>query len=244
MNRREAIKVAAAGTLSAFLPTWLLNPWRRPQIDLMAFCSKTHSWRFDMRRPFLQAEKVYATDARIAVCVAPATADVQLNEMRVPPAAGLTWNHDRLRGWQAWPKDAKPIMAEGYCPECDGTGVQSCKPQMECDDCCGFGMQTNSCGDFHPHKKCRHCKGFGYIPDGPMCETCKGRCEGQHPCLVKIGTNYIDVRYYRRVLALPDTEFVAGIGGKETPIPFRFGGGRGLLMPVMHKGTSETECPF
>jgi hypothetical protein len=240
VNRRQALKSAAAGLGALLLPSWFITPARR-RIDLTVFCAKRDFPRYSMTQPFLQGDFTYATDARIAVRVAPLAGDLRENETRLPPAAGLPWDHDRLRGWAA---PGKPLMAtDSDCPECCGAGfIGVLRP---CDNAaCDEGRDYS--GPPYPHRQedftCRRCLGHEEFSDR-LCGTCKGKGTGTFPGLVRIGSRYVDCAALRRVLTVGEVELAVSatpikVSGKlveESPVCFRFDGGVGMLMPVEHK---------
>lgn len=82
--------------------------------------------------------------------------------------------------------------------------------------------------------QCWKCAGRGHKHECPdcrcECKACAG--SGKLPSRVKIGKAVFAGQYIEWVRALPGLEI--GKPKPSTPLPFRFKGGEGLLMPLSH----------
>lgn len=87
------------------------------------------------------------------------------------------------------------------------------RPMVACGDCGGSGTHACSCGNVHP---CPDCE------SGKTVDTKKNR---------EVGTRLIADHYLAKIAALPNCE-VCVEGNQLDPMPFRFDGGIGLLMPI------------
>jgi hypothetical protein len=181
--------------------------------------------RYHLSKTWVQGGYEWATDGRLMVgfaCDLPDTEDgnfpnaASLFGSQVPLAEPLPIalpepdNRDvcyECRGLK---------MVTRYCPACKGDG------EVECENC----------GNEMP---CRHCGGYGRIPDYAKDERCR-LCGGT-------GNDYADVSYAGRkfkgyfvakiVRYLPPARFVAARSEEVTEAMFfEFDGGKGALMPV------------
>lgn len=225
-TRRSVLKAGAGLALASLVPSWLVEPARRRTIDLQSFCGSP-SRRYDVAQPFVQGDWTYATDERVCVRVGPLAGDRREALRQLPPAAELAWDHDQLKGWRPWPGD-RPILAEGWCPECDGTGFAG--KGTTCEPCNGDGYDWIEIEwDSGQATLCRECGGRGQV--GVECPACEGRARGIYPCLVRVGDSFFNVKYHRKVLALGGVEYAVG-PQPGSPVRLRFGEGDALLMPV------------
>lgn len=82
--------------------------------------------------------------------------------------------------------------------------------------------------------QCKTCDGNGtrasVYGHGYDCETCRGR--GEERFLFDLGKQTFDLKYLHLIAKLPKLEIVLNVNGERDVMPFRFDGGRGLLMPV------------
>lgn len=212
INRRGFLGGIAAAIL---VPTWRPNLKRMP-INLAAFCGD--DLRYDMREPFAQdyggRQWAYATDSRLCVRVADATAKPAGTNNRRPPANALPWWEPRDVPWQPWP-DRKVIVAHGVsCPECKGYSYRCIK--------CGGG--PSEYGTCHLCLKCGS-------TDFRRCPNCDYRGYVVGPSYQRIGGAYFDQSLdalIRREIGRPEFQPPAKEGN---PILFRAAGVTGVLMP-------------
>lgn len=117
------------------------------------------------------------------------------------------------------------------CADCHGAG----KVRSEaCQDCDGDGCFYHGLHEY----ECRECHGVGWIKGGPdseefPCSSCGGTAiaNGCWQPAWLVGTPHgIGHRALSLIAKLPNVEFCAGPDPKGG-IPFRFAGGRGLVMP-------------
>lgn len=132
MNRRDF-----GATVGGLLASWFITPAKR-RVDLSAFCHYERT-RYDMTRPFVQDEWTYATNNKACLRVRPMSGDVRDDgASKLPPAAALPWEHDRLTLW-------KPLRL--FRP----------MPLKDCDECEGRGYVVGF--DGHSRQKCEECNG-------------------------------------------------------------------------------------
>jgi hypothetical protein len=90
-----------------------------------------------------------------------------------------------------------------------------------------------------PEVDCEKCDGRGTKHDCPgcscKCEHCDGTAVEPEKFTVGIGEGIFSAKFLRLILGLPGVE-LGPIHSRE-PMPFRFEGGEGLLMPM--RGKSE-----
>lgn len=96
--------------------------------------------------------------------------------------------------------------------------------------------------------ECPRCDG-GQVHDCPTCHCECGSCDGSgrmlEPYSADVGEAIFSVKYLFKILVLPGIQF--GPSKQAEPMPFRFDGGEGLLMPLTsrarkHVGASEDEA--
>jgi hypothetical protein len=195
-------------------------------VNLADFFAQPDDWirKFDLKRPFEQEDFTYATDARICLRVRPQAGDLlDTGGLKLPPAAGLRWDHEQLTGWRPWKLDRLEI-ADGICFKCDGKGWIG--NIVVCQTCDGEG--------------CAQCFNSGNLGDA-TCPRCEAKMFRKEPWHAFVGPYKIDVRYFRKILRLGDVEYAEGPpvraphypglkdNGPYTPIRFRFAEGAGLL---------------
>lgn len=117
------------------------------------------------------------------------------------------------------------------CADCHGAGkVRSEK----CPDCDGEGYFDHGRHEY----ECRECGGVGWIKGGPdseevPCSLCGGTAIANgcwQPAWLAGTPHGIGHRALSLIAKLPNVEFCAGPDAKGG-IPFRFVGGRGIVMP-------------
>lgn len=240
MNRRDFIRSTAALGVASLLPTWTAAPPKGSTIDLRPFCDAhgALSWKFKMSEPFVQEMPTgelsrFGTDGRICIRTGAKPLDLAIEIEKLPPAAGLNWNHANVNAgqWRPLPTD-EIIAADVTCPRCNGTGVW---PDL--------GVCVNCGGDGDSCWVCHHESGR----KGPPCATCKGYGDGVFPGLTllpnPVGAIYIDAKFRRLVTKhlgraeywMPTTHEEALIKNSVTvlkPIMLRGDGWTGLLSNV------------
>lgn len=236
LTRRNALK-AMAGALAAFV-----LPAPRRHIDLTAFCSRRNRGRYDLRLPYCLEDYTYATDARVCVRVRPESADVALHTGPVPPFGGLSWDHDRLRGWRPLPSLPALLADDSNCPACDGMGYPGACAQ-DCERCAGTGVVwVGSNWDLSEARTCRECQGTGaQAPGVPPCSFCGGKAVGRFPALVCLEGRYFDAALYEKLREL-GAEFVHDNWHATPSYPLlkvRCAAGDGLLLGVEHSAAER-----
>lgn len=239
LTRRSALKALAAAVLA---PCWRIEPAPRRRINLAEFCrhgqplAYCNGNRYDMASPFVTGDHTYATDARVAVRVAPEAGDKrQGGPIPPPPAAGLPWwDHDRLRGWREWPERPEVVTCADYCLRCEGRGYLG--EAVDCVACQGLGRLYHA-GDWEVigvWVDCEACDGSGHTGTGGRCPDCHGQPWGAYGGLVQLRSGlWVDVHYWRKVAATGGAEWWAPAdSGDGKPIRWRCGDGDGLLMPL------------
>lgn len=227
LTRREALKVMA-GALAAFV-----LPAPRRHINLLEFCSRNELGKYDLRLPYEMGAHTYASDAGICVRVAPQSGDVIQHRGKIPPFEGLSWNHDRIRGWRELPK-LEPLLAkDSDCPACDGSGYVGGVIGTDCERCDGMGREWFG-ADYYSTRPitCRTCKGKGHYAPCEECPACKGKAIGVFPTVVKLDGRYFDAKRYEKARAL-GAEYVNDNWHAMQSHPlmkFAWAGGLGLLM--------------
>lgn len=233
LDRRDALKAMAGAVCSLLLPA------PRRQIDLAAWCAPLYDGRtYDHTLPYGVADWVYATDGYGCVRLRPEVGDVVKRQGKIPPVAGLSWNHDRLRGWRPLPR-LEPLWADGAdCPHCLGFGwLRGGKPAIgqECDRCGGTGTEWVGT-DYHISRPipCRACKGQAMTPPegADACPHCDGQPIGRFPAYVRLDGRYFALDLYRKARTLGAEYVHDNLHGRPShPIlKFRFDGGLGILM--------------
>lgn len=85
---------------------------------------------------------------------------------------------------------------------------------------------------------CDHCSGRGHVHDCPDCTCVCSACDGNGQAVrgagisVEIGEACVAAPYYLLLASLPGIEVGPQKSGPTDPIPFRFEGGEGRLMPL------------
>lgn len=230
MTRREAIAVSAGTLLGLFV-----RPTPRRSINLLDFCGQECA-KYDLRLPYVYQDWTFATDSILCVRVRPIGSDKSDHRGLIPPFEKLTFNHDRIRGWQSLPK-LEPIIAQASnCPACDGYGrVGHQINWKDCTTCGGYGHQivySNSLGH-NVEEKCKSCDGLGY-PKSEKCRTCNGNAIGTLPGLVRLGTHYFDYGLYEKIRKL-NPDYVLDYWNSSPSMPmmkFKFAEGDGMIMGV------------
>ncbi len=239
MNRRSFIRAAGLTTVAALCPSWLIQPAKRRAVDLTAFClpHPHRCGKFNLSRPFVQADWTFATDSRICLRVPPESGDVRDDaSVNLPPAAPMPWwDHDQRRCWHDLPATPPRVFQEdSCCPACDGTGWN--RPHLECEVCQGVGaLMDDSPYEFSDTwKECAACRGSGILGATP-CGTCKGRASFVQPTTVQLGGQFFDLGFYRKIQSIGGVEYAMRFDGGDEPLRFRFDGGLGLLMGIDQK---------
>lgn len=222
LNRREALKTLLAGAL---LPSWhVLAPKRH--LDLTQFCAAEPGIRYDMTKPFIQAGKLYATDAAICVRMPTQWDDEPQSEIRLPPVERIPWR------FHSWPKveRATVLNAMDWCATCEGAGYLAFR---ECSECYGTGEGEDGWNE------CHLCNGAGKVGT-TKCTTCHGTPYIPQPCLVHVQANGVDAffarKYWDKIQAIGGVEVVVresvptDLSSPYELLGFRFDGGEGLLM--------------
>jgi hypothetical protein len=205
-------------------------------LDLQKFCPRADP-RTELLAPFVLEGTRYATNGYVLVAV-PAAGEPDSPRTHAGAKKMLEWMHtkaERLQAeWRPWPAFVAGTR-EKKCAACDGTG----KASQECPDCEGEGnTDCPHCGN--GDIQCERCKGKGVIGLGGPCEACTGTGKVQIEQEQQLPTGeWIDGKYFRLV-----EELGAATGGVEYasvksdapdglgPIPLRFLGGLGLVMPM------------
>jgi hypothetical protein len=248
MQRRDFLRAGLGLAASALIPSWWLARGTPAVVDLSAFCALPGYWggsKFTLDRPFVQAGGLpvfgeswfrYGTDARICVRIPSDPQDRQEdNVVNLPPASGLPWQHDRLKGWKPWPKSEPLVAVNSYCLECRGNGVIVPGIPEECPDCEGMGWSMDSNPWSDRREKCATCHGLGCL--GPLCPVCQGDATGTRPGIQRVGAAYIGLDYDRKVRRhLRDVEYALGeVSHERGPVHavyLRFTVGEAILMPL------------
>lgn len=110
---------------------------------------------------------------------------------------------------------------------------------------CHAGADFRAADDFllpalkpSEEEQCSVCDGRGYIHDCPDCECICSMCDGKGFEIAEKRTSTTlcgascSLRYVRMILDLPGIEISGNPSANGSPIPFRFEGGIGALMPL------------
>jgi hypothetical protein len=229
LTRRDALKIMGAALASFVLPA------PRPRIDLASFCARLEHRKYDLRLPYEVADWTYASDGYACVRVRPESGDVVQRRGGIPPFEGLSWNHDRLRGWRELPRLQPLLATDSTCYACEGTGYEGCAVGSECPACEGIGLQWVG-SNYHTSRErnCPACGGSGFVPPPgvPVCAACGGKASGTFPSVVCLDGRYFAADLYDKARRL-GAEFVHDNWNAMPSYPllkFRFSGGDGLLV--------------
>lgn len=207
---------------------------------LREFCS-TDASRFVLTNPFAFCGHTYATDGCIMVRALSDLVPCENTDRPKMQSIVEDFTHDRIQEWKPLP-DLGPVNCEKVkCKECDGHGFIE-----ECRRCKGDGSGFCSCcgrlGD------CEECHGEGrFLRDSEgagakPCENCKGQKVVDGVERISLGGVTVNGAYLRKLQARFDNVEFPAVSVPGCPIPFRFHGGEGLLMPLIDrpKSTAST----
>lgn len=208
-------------------------------IDLKQFCT-TADPRPILRTPFRIGEWVYATDGQVLVRLAQdgrAEADLSQTPKNIELLIGAA--HKNIVEWWPWPEhDGKNEFKP--CTACRETGVLL----VDCDECDGEGsIRCEKCGLL---SRCRACQGRGdkADPEGKPCQECggSGRLMAEGGAKQRLPTGeLIGSVNFKKIASLPGAEY----GAPKTlrsPIPIRFVGGIGCVMPIAERAPEAEGC--
>jgi len=116
------------------------------------------------------------------------------------------------------------------CSTCEGTGKISI-----CPECEGSG-EVHFENDYSDYDcDCDSCNGTGKYKNGRVtneeCEDCNGTGKITKDIGIDIGTRYVTARLLGLVKGLPSVKIAPEATDGFKPIPFKFDGGCGILMP-------------
>lgn len=229
MDRRSFLTSTAAD-----VATWVLaaeTVHRQLQgtgIDLPLFCSDAHE-RYDLRMPYHQSGKTYATNRAIAVRTSLVVPPAAAPSAPRPPLARLRWTWPAVYAdWPARPERVRHAAQRFPCPRCDGR--QRIGPDVtRCGLCNGDGrMPLNWAAP------CPDCDGTG-CRGGVSCTYCE---EGQVDFAYRLGREVVCPSLYAKAATLPDLRWLepqeahAPTRGRVAAIRLQFRGGEGLMMPL------------
>jgi hypothetical protein len=187
---------------------------------LKEFCSAEES-RPTLHTPFSRGECSYSTDGRIIIRV-PRLDSVP--ERSGAPLAEKLWSKARidilkLKGWVEMPE--LPELQFNLCDDCFGSGM--CEACPECE-IIGSKSVDGVCVECE-NKNFHNCEQF-------RCEACNG--SGKHPVAkrVTLGNTDLNLIYLRKINRLKGLLFSPTMPSPNDPVPFKFDGGDGLLMPM------------
>jgi hypothetical protein len=198
-------------------------------LDLNKFCSKS-MLRMQLHLPWSVGDFSFATNGYIIVRV-PGRPNIAGRD-DAPKAEKLFADHLSGKAPTGSPPDISAFKSE-TCPACLGSGAV-----MPCDDCEGEGVTHG--------EECDACEGEGLtaIPDGEdpkdqeECLICDGSGSvfdlprGNHTSVEVAPGHYVAARYLAVLNSLPSTVWNIADRASDSPIPFWFDGGDGLLMPT------------
>lgn len=195
-------------------------------MDLDKFC---HSTSESMKRPFTRGEYTYATDGHMIVRI-PKLDSVEPNE-KAPHVENLGWGFDSVERWVDPPLVSPSLLSDCYV--CQGTGRQT-----PCPECFGDGL-IEICTDHNSYTvDCKTCDGEGSVMgDAENCSQCKGAGKaGETPIEWERGR--VSAILLFKLGELPKVK-LGVCGGDLDPIPFRFEGGDGYMMPMSLPGDKK-----
>lgn len=82
---------------------------------------------------------------------------------------------------------------------------------------------------------CADCHGDGGEDRGVACDSCGGKGWFEVGVRVHLGNKYLGAQYLAKMCALPKLEIAPTATPREKPLPFRFNGGVGILMPMSRR---------
>lgn len=111
------------------------------------------------------------------------------------------------------------------CKVCGGKGTLT-----ECSDCEGTGeVHWESDGGYEYESDCQMCNGSGKINE--QCEKCGGTGKKFIEQFIEVGTRVLNCKLLSIINSLPGVKIAPDATSDFQPIPFRFDGGCGILMP-------------
>lgn len=175
-------------------------------IDLAPFCSKDET-KFYLSKPFAYGDKTYATDGHVIL-------ELDLSDY---PSQIVDFAPNPLRVFDAG------VTKEEW---------DSCIPHID--------IELGTPPDL---SECKHCSGQTPVHSAcPDCMCVCSYCDGTNkssPRLkgsTNIGVAIFDQYYIRLIQSLPGLRTPPRRKGTEkSPMPFKFEGGRGALMPISHE---------
>lgn len=195
-------------------------------MDIERFCG-TNDFRQYLHRPLRTDRGLIATDGAIAVLVQDDGGEYDnfADHVNGTTVEKLFDGHAAAREWML--ACALPCPGKKKCQHCDGAGHTLME---DCDECDGDG-------DFHHGSwvyECKECDGAGRVkrPNGSHKEPCY-QCKSTGLEVVSVpvgGVTHISSKYVALLKELPDCEISPA--PQPSPIPFRFQGGIGVVMPI------------
>jgi hypothetical protein len=211
----------AAAEIAVPIEAWTY--WLHP---IFARCVDPEAVRFDLSRPFVVEEYVYATNGRIAVRMPVPAGWAIPDPERVPRSVADMFRHGR---WREEPTQFPPV--EGTCKICEGSKVQG---EIVCPYC-----RAESPGPYEAGF-CGECWQLeGKLPAGP-CYECGGTGLHDHHGRIEVVPGYYLARDYVALLHefemttyLP-VEFYEKVGRDDVGQTTRFTQGdvTGILMAM------------
>ena len=229
MDRRTFNKSVAA-MLSQVAMGVTLPDRNKPEIDLQPFCD-SDCIRYNLADPFYHDAHIVATDGFVMVRM-PRRLNLGNGRREVPDTSHLDFSLLDCAGWRPWPRGGyvQTVGCASLCDDCDSTGkinwrkcpCQGTEPWV-CGECFANDGKT---GD-----ECPRCKGNGMIA---LAKQMGGR-----------NSQLVAINREQQLLTLPGLEWCPEFGERIMskpsqyypepilqPIPFRFHGGHGLVMPL------------
>jgi hypothetical protein len=123
----------------------------------------------------------------------------------------------------------RSFFDEFVCRECGGIGKVT-----ECGDCDGEGdvnWESNSGIEYSAVYKL--CNGKGVVSgSAKVCDDCGGSGRKKKYDRIYVGSKFLDCRYLELLKQLPGVKIAPDFAKGYSPIPVKFEGGTGLIMPL------------
>jgi hypothetical protein len=190
------------------------------------FCDTT-GYSSVLQNPFNIDGFTYATNGHFAIKI-PAIEEYAGFE-KLDSVSGLSFCESTpVNLFTTLPALLDGVIINVKCNLCNGTGKNK-----TCSDCNGDGevYWESYCG--HEYEaECKECDGTGkVVGSSETCDNCNGTGSEVEDTIVTIGTKYLNTKLLDILAKLPGCMIATEAVTELKPIPFKFNGGVGIIMP-------------
>jgi len=190
------------------------------------FCGDDEN-RKPLLNPFNVGDYTYATNGHFGIRIFPKLEEYEKNEKLIKVEQIITFDKVDESHWIDIPEIG--LFEEiCICPDCGGSGKSN-----DCPECDGGGDVHWESEYGHEYEAiCKTCHGKKKVESDVECELCAGTGKTTRIKNIYVGGCLLNGKLLSIMKNLPGIKIAPDAVEKYKPIPFKFDGGIGIVMPI------------